>query len=228
MNFASCCVLSYERPKFLRDCLSSMESAGALYQLIIHDDGSPSKPVYKELDHWSNDATIITNPQGWNQGQGVALNRMFSAAKGDIIIKVDQDVIFTPGWLVKVRTIMDANPMIGLLGLFHYWHEPCNSEHTTINTYDGWTSRTHILGSAFAVSRACWEALGPFDECSAAFAEDWIFQRKVTDSADWVCALPTEDIVTNQGFGVGPSTVVIAEGTVQSIHPVPALLGRNQ
>lgn len=221
-EYASCCVLSYERPQFLNDCLSSLMLAGSPLELIIHDDGS--RGAGPELDRWSDHATIITNPQGCNRGQGVALNRMFHMASGDPIIKIDQDVVFTPGWLAKVQRLMRANPQIGLLGLFHYWHPPCDSAVTRIHNYDGWSSRTHILGSAFAVSRACWQELGPFAERDEAFAEDWNFQKRVTASGMWVCALPDEDLVSNQGFGIGPSTVVLAGHHVQPIHKEPVLL----
>lgn len=223
-EYASCCVLSYERPSFLADCLTSLERAGSPLELIVHDDGSSNMQVHGYLGYWSHKATVITNPPGHNQGQGTALNRMFHMASGDPIIKVDQDVVFTAGWLAKVQRLMRANPQIGLLGLFHYWHEPCDSAKTVIGQYDGWSSRTHILGSAFAVSRRCWQALGPFTEHDKSFGEDWDFQKRVTASEDFVCALPDLDLVSNQGFGIGPSTVVIAGNIVQPINREPVLL----
>jgi glycosyltransferase involved in cell wall biosynthesis len=224
-GFASCCVLSYERPRFLRDCLGSLTDAGAAFELIIHDDGSRDPEVRRPLLGAVDDgATVILNALGHNQGQGTALNRMFAIAAGDPIIKLDQDLIFRPGWLADVTALLDANPQIGLLGLMHYHHDPVDSAKTLVHQWEGWSARTHILGSAFAVRRACFEQLGPFEEHSPAFAEDWVFQRAVTDSGEWVCALPDEDLVCNQGFGVGPSTVVVAEGEVASIHTEPRLL----
>lgn len=225
---ASCCVLSFNRPAFLWECLTGLLDAGVPLELIVHDDGSSDDGVYRVLNEFRDRATIIANPPGWNTGQGTALNRMFSIASGDPIIKLDQDILFTSGWLTKTQAIMQPNPQIGLLGLFHYHHEPCDSAKTRIRQYDGWSSRTHILGSAFAVRRECWEELGPFAEHSAAFDEDWVFQCKVTESSDWVCALPDEDLVANQGFGVGPSTVVVAgangQPTVTPIHTGPKVL----
>jgi glycosyltransferase involved in cell wall biosynthesis len=227
-GFASCCVLSYNRPLFLRDCLSTLRQAGAPLELIIHDDGSADPEVRRLLNGAVDDgATVILNAPGHNQGQGTALNRMFTIAAGDPIIKLDQDLVFTPGWLAKVQELMSAHPSIGLLGLMHYDHDPVDSAKTLIAQEHGWSSRTHILGSAFAVSRDCWESLGPFEEHSMAFAEDWIFQRKVTDSYAWLCGLPDEDLVSNQGFGVGPSTVVVGTASapaVTTIHTGPRLI----
>jgi glycosyltransferase involved in cell wall biosynthesis len=224
-GFASCCVLSYERPRFLRDCLSSLTDAGAPFELIIHDDGSSDPEVRRLLLGAVDDgATVILNAPGHNQGQGTALNRMFSIAAGDPIVKLDQDLTFTSGWLAHAAALLDTEGALGLLGLMHYHHDPVNSARTLVYQWEGWSVRTHILGSAFAVKRACWEQLGPFEEHSPAFAEDWAFQRAVTDSGLWVCGLPDEDLVCNQGFGIGRSTVVLDGARITPIHNGPRLI----
>lgn len=238
-DFASCCVLSYERPDFLRTAISTLRlNASAPLELIVHDDGSSNPEVRALLSDLINTRTVsrvILNPPGHNEGQGTALNRMFNMATGDPIIALDQDLIFGPDWLRRVQEILAANllagdlatePDIGLLGLFHYHHDPVDSAKTKIAQHDGWQEHSHICGSGFAVTRECWRALGPFTEHSEAFAEDWEFQRLVTESGRFVCALPDEDLVENQGFGIGPSTVVIARHTVQPIHHEPVIFGR--
>lgn len=272
MTYASCCVLSYNRPGFLRRCLQTLVAhAEAPLELIVHDDGSTDpevRAILQDAIGLGHISTLISNPPGRNQGQGVALNRMFGMATGDPIIKVDQDLEFHPGWLRRVNAILDSNrgrdrikralahqptpePLIGLLGLLHYYHDPVHSHKTVVARHAGWTEHTHILGSAFAVRRDCWRKLGPFEEHSEAFAEDWIFQRKVTDSPGderafrdghskglgpkgYVCGLPSEDsvvmlgeLVTNHGMGIGPSTVVVAPGKVADIHLEPHVLGRD-
>lgn len=240
-GYASCCVLSFNRAEFLKTAVQSlMENAGAPLELIIHDDGSSDPDVYRALRMMQSlhGATIITNAPGHNQGQGVALNRMFGMASGDPILKLDQDVVFAPGWLARVNHLLYMNrhasqlryenrqkfePQIGLLGLLHYHHDPVDSPKCKIAQHGGWQSHTHILGSAFAVTRECWRALGPFEEHDPAFGEDWTFQRKVTASEHFVCGLPDEDLVASDHMGIGPSTVVIAEGQVQPIHTGPAM-----
>lgn len=248
-GFASLCVLSYERPEFLETCLETLANADAPYELIVHDDGSRNEEVLEMLQHHQRKgriSSLILNTPGHNQGQGIALNRMFGMAKGDPIIKLDQDLVFRPGWLARVNEILDSNrdlpgadpsrglwavtlpyePRIGLLGLFHYLHEPVDSRETIVEHHGTWQEHTHICGSAFALRREAWEELGPFEEHSEAFAEDWAMQKAVTDSPSWVCGLPNDDLVQNQGFGIGPSTVVTAPGTVRKIHKEPMLHGR--
>jgi glycosyltransferase involved in cell wall biosynthesis len=228
MSYASCCVLSYRRAHFLGRCIDTLiGGASAPLELIVHDDGSGDEDVMEllaERQRLGEISTLITNAPGHNQGQGVAINRMFAVATGDPIIKIDHDLIFQPGWLAEVNRLMKAAPQIGLLSGFRYWHDPCDWRKTLVGMHAGWQEHEYIMGSFMAVRRACWEELGPFEEHSAAFAEDHIFQRKVTDSGRWVCGTPTTDLMTNQGYGLGPSTVVTPNGTVAPIHTAPWVL----
>lgn len=116
-------------------------------------------------------------------------------------------------------------PPIGVLSGFHYHHDPCDWRKTIRARYDGWEEHEYIMGSFMAIPRVVWEALGPFEQRSDAFAEDHVFQRKVTDSGLWVCGTPERDLMRNVGYGVGPSTVVVAPGTVATIHHGPRIYG---
>jgi GT2 family glycosyltransferase len=388
VSFASVCLLSFNRPRFLRECIASMRNAGAPFELIVHDDGSSDESLREGLGQLLDAgviSTLILNPPGWNQGQGVALNRMFSMARGDPIIKCDQDLIFEPGWLAQVNAILasaqlpsgvllplhvgddvvdhtlvdeddaaylieyrwrlsehgyavgsvegremylhrlvvenelgeglvvdhangrkldnrkenlrvftqagcqnqaarsryrgvgwSANeqrwkaklkvnglthnlgtfvdeldaayaveefrrehlphsrpdpalfpdpPAIGLLGLFKYEHDPVDWRKTQIAHHGSWEEHELICGSGFAIPRRAFEVLGPFEEHSEAFAEDHDMQLRVTGRGLWACGLPPDDLAVNQGFGVGPSTVVVSEGKVQSIHKQPVIHG---
>jgi cellulose synthase/poly-beta-1,6-N-acetylglucosamine synthase-like glycosyltransferase len=241
-DYASLCLLSYERPNFLRDTLKSLKDApGYPYELIIHDDGSSNtypdtllQPVDELLIQAKNEgATVIINNPGHNQGQGISLNRMFSMAKGDPIIKLDADLHYYPGWLRETCRLMRENPSIGLLGLLHYYHEPVDSRETVIERFDEYSIHTHILGSAFALRRSVWEELGPFEEHSDAFAEDFMMQQAVTNSEKWHCALPKESLVENLGMGLGKSVVVLSTeenpgGEVAKIHKEPYIIGKDK
>jgi glycosyltransferase involved in cell wall biosynthesis len=221
-------VLSYNRPEFLsRSVLSMIQNADEPFELIVHDDGSKDAVDMRVVLDWLQyvvGATVIRNAPGHNQGQGVALNRMFGMATGDPIYKLDHDLTYKPGWLSRSKRLILGNPKIGLLGLFHYYYEPCDSRRTLIEDHEEWSSRTHILGSAFGVRRHCWDWLGPFDEHRADFGEDWWFQKRVTASRDYCCALPRRDLVENFGFGIGPSTVNVAANTLQEIYTQPYLI----
>lgn len=236
-EYATACVLSYNRPAFLAQCLTTMAvNADYPLEIIVHDDGSSDEQVIDYLQRQvagSLVSSVIFNPPGHNQGQGVALNRMFNMASGDPVIKCDQDLIFGEGWLKTAVGIFEADDDdvpdedydgdLGLLGLMHYAHEPVDSRKTILSERPGYSVHTHILGSAFAMRRECMEDVGPFEEHSEAFAEDNDMQLRVARHPDWVCGLPPDDLVQNVGFGVGPSTVVVDHGVVADIHKGPRI-----
>lgn len=256
--FASVCVLSYNRHALLRDCLGSMLAhADADFELIVHDDGSEDPELRKWLLQLSEEgviSTLLMNPPGWNEGQGIAMNRMAAIAKGDPIIKCDQDLIFHQGWLRKVQTVLeqnraagalngtgcvhgacpkpemchawceDAEPLIGALGIFRYPVEPVRYEDMLIAPRGEWEEHRDFVGSFIAIPRPAWELFGPWEERSPAFAEDNRFKLEVAGTEGWCCALTTEELATNVGFGIGPSTVVPAAGEVAKIKDTTYLV----
>lgn len=229
MTFASVCVLSYERPQFLHACLESLRDAGEPFELIVCDDGSTSAEVRPYLTRYLEEGLIsqlLLHPPGENQGVGWAIKRCFDVAQGDVLVKVDQDLIFQPGWLTRVREIL-ADPQVGLTGLFAYHHDPVDVAKTGLTGVEpppgsAHTYHTHICGSAFAVTRETYERFG-IESHSDAFAEDWDLMKRIS-TTELVCALPDEALCVNCGFGIGPSTVVVAEGIVREIHHGPVVL----
>lgn len=251
MKFASVCVLSYERLAFLKDCIGSMLAhADADFELIVHDDGSQDPELRRWLVARLEDGTISTllmNSPGWNEGQGIAMNRMAAVAKGDPIIKCDQDLIFEPGWLRKVNWVLNRNhnpltgcrhgqcpkpepcwrdcedrePLIGALGIFRYPVEPVRYEDMLLVDHGDWEEHRDFVGSFIAIPRDAWELFGPWSERSAAFAEDNEFKLKVAATEGWCCALTKEELASNQGFGIGPSTLVLAPDRVAEIKAGP-------
>lgn len=230
-EYASLCVLSFNRLAFMADTIEELHAKSQHpFELIVHDDGSTPavQTVLMEYMLEGKISSLILNPAGHNQGQGTALNRMFNMATGDPIVKLDQDMVYEDGWLRDAVGIMEAEHEIGLLGLFKYPLDPVDYRKTILHDYGTWERHTHICGSGFAVRRDCWDLLGPFEEHYESFGEDWQFQKKVTESTAWCCALPPSDLVENRGFGVGPSTVVINHNhDVQPIHKEPVIYGRE-
>ncbi len=225
-DFASLCVLSYERPEFLHRSLDSLrENTHTPYELIIHDDGSVDDTVGWVLDyHRGIGATTIQNRRGHNEGQGTSLNRMFSIAKGDPIIKLDADLKYYKGWLNEVNRLMNENPKIGLLGLMHYYHEPVHSHNTVFVRHLDWSEHTHILGSAFAVRREVWEYFRPFPEHSDGFGEDRWLQDEVHKSVGWAVALPKENLTAELDggtMGPGKSSIFDENQVLTPIHKGP-------
>lgn len=229
--FATLCFLSYNRPQFLEEAIvSAVDLAGFPIEVIVHDDGSidsKCKEVIDALRDGGYISTMIANCPGHNEGQGVALNRMFGIAKGDYIVKLDQDLVFYPDWLAKAVDIMKKDKKIGLLGLFRYHYDPVDYRKTRISgveTVDNsYSFHTHICGSGFVVPRYVYQQLGPFNERSPSFSEDWEFQRAV-HASEYFNALPAEDLVHNRGFGIGTSTIVNEGNRITNIKSGPYII----
>lgn len=244
-NHATICLLSFNRPRLVRQTISSaLVNAGYPVELIVHDDGSDEETVetLRELHRNGMISLLMLNSPGHNEGQGVALNRMFAAATGDPIIKMDHDLILEPDWLEECVAILKADQdrefagfsdeRIGALGLFKYDHPPVAHGEMFIkqHVYDdySWEEVQDFVGSAMVIPREAYQICGPFEERSAAFAEDAVFKKRISESDYWYCALPLNDLAQNVGFGLGPSTVNIpdADGgaTVQPIKSEPMII----
>ena len=240
MSHATLCFLSFERPQFLPQAIeTAIAGAHESVEVIVHDDGSTNPELLKYLYTIHQKgivSSVILNAPGVNQGQGIALNRMFRMATGDPIIKLDQDLIFHDGWLAKVRRVLQ-DPRVALCGMFKYWIHPADFRETIIpdtalieagiEVPIGHSYHTNLVGSAMAIPRWSWEKFGPFPERWESFGEDWQFQKDVY-AGGYFNALPDEDLVENIGFGVGPSTVVVDNGNgpePRKIHKSPVLVG---
>lgn len=229
-DHASLVFLSYNRPQFIFEAIhDAVSKAGYPCEVIVHDDGSTDSNLIAELVNLLGRheiSRLILNPPGHNEGVGTAINRGFKLATGDPVIKLDQDLLFTEGWLARVVGILRQDEAIGMLGLFKYSHEPVPWERMQINvpTQGGYHYTRQFCGSAFANPRQRYQELGPLQEHSDAFAEDMEYMERVRHHG-WELALPDVDLVRNRGFGIGPSTVVEQGMKVHEIHHGPLIVG---
>jgi hypothetical protein len=233
-GYASLAFLSYNRATFIADAiLSAVENAGYPCEVIVHDDGSSDPVVRASLLSLLDSGSIshlVLNPAGHNEGVGTAINRCFKIATGNVLIKLDQDLLFEPGWLAKTVEIL-KDPIVGMTALFRYWHEPVDWREQKIDIgqepFGDYHYTSQIIGSAFAIPRTVWRRVGPLEEHSDAFAEDMAYMEKIQNGWGFELACPNEDLVTNRGFGIGPSTVVEQGGVVHKIHHEPHIIGRE-
>lgn len=223
-SLASVCVLSYERPELLHACLESVRDGRADFELIVHDDGSKDPRVRQllwDLQGKGGISHLLLQAPGQNEGVGEAVRKCFAVAQGDLLIKVDQDLVFAPGWLRETRRILEDGT-VGAVGSFAYHHDPVDVAKTTLEQRDGFFTVEDFVGSSFAIPRSVYElpGVGPIEVHSPAFSEDVGLKKRIQD-AGYVLALPDENVAVNVGFGIGPSTVNVAHGEVQGIKDGP-------
>jgi glycosyltransferase involved in cell wall biosynthesis len=221
-SFASVCVLSYERPELLHACLESLRDGRADFELIVHDDGSKDPRVRQllwDLQGKGGISHLLLQAPGQNEGVGEAVRKCFAVAQGDLLIKVDQDLVFAPGWLRDTRRILE-DAAVGAVGSFAYHHDPVDVEKTTLDQCDGYFTVEDFVGSSFAIPRHVYEnpKVGPIEHHSPAFSEDVGLKDRIR-KVGYELALPDDNLAVNVGFGLGPSTVNVSQrddGTVET------------
>jgi GT2 family glycosyltransferase len=157
---------------FIAPCLRSLRECTALpFEVIVVDNGSQDDTV--ALVRTFADARLITNPH--NTGFAHAVNQGLHAATGEVFILMNQDIVAHPGWLEPIHSRLQQQPDAGVIGckllypdgqVQHaggYLLEPsCEGVHfaddNPANVLD------FVTGAAFAIRRACWQAVGDFDE----------------------------------------------------------------
>jgi len=97
-------------------CIQAIMENTEDYEVVIIDNGSdpPFKPPFSGF----NDIRVIRNKE--NKGFSVAANQGIKAARGDVIVLFNNDIICTPGWAERLVGWLDefdiVAPMSNLVG----------------------------------------------------------------------------------------------------------------
>jgi glycosyltransferase involved in cell wall biosynthesis len=111
---------TYNRLYYTKLALASiLADPSEEFSLTIWDNGSDDGTVeyLKSQVRDRRISDIIFSSQ--NVGQTAAVNEIWSKSKADLVGKVDNDCIVTPGW---TRTLADAHKDINNLGVIACWH----------------------------------------------------------------------------------------------------------
>ena len=225
MKFASLCVLSFNRAKTMRASLESLwANTRYPYELIILDDGSDAqtKEYLFDVIRQHKASTVVFNTDR-NLGIGIAINRGFQIARGDYLWKLDADLMYKPGWLTTVTHLLETYHEIGCMGLFKYWHEPCNFPDELIETLPEYHNVIDFVGSAIGMRRETYERFGKWDELSESFGEDKQFKEAVKEGGLQM-AQPLEDVAENVGFGEYKTSLIkeVHMDTGNHVYHLPA------
>lgn len=233
-DHASLCFLSYNRPEFLKEAIeTALQDPGYPCEVIVHDDGSD--PMVQDAVATigvTKSSLMLFNHPDHNEGVGRAINRSFSVSTGQYLLKIDQDLLFDPKWLRKAINVIEADPAVGMVGLFKYEVDPVDWRKMQLRQGDMSGARLDFdvpeyhyvedfVSSAFMITRSTYETTGPLPEYSTAFAEDIEYKARLKNELGLKLALLDDDVCKNRGFGIGPSTVVEKDGAVHRINLGP-------
>lgn len=118
-KFISIIVMSYTRPKFLKECLESIhEKADCNFEIIVHDDASG---IELEAEIFNTcrglcSTIIYGSPTGINMGLAAAANRATALANSEYVLLLNDDCKVLGGEpFGTIKKVLDV-PYIGCVG----------------------------------------------------------------------------------------------------------------
>jgi len=163
----------YNNQELTQECITAIRENTRDCELIIIDNGS-TPPMAKP---WAGfiDVTLIRNEE--NLGFPKAVNQGIRAAKGDVIILLNNDVIVTPRWADKLVSALNDFDIVGPMTNF-----ASGVQQITLDTYetkdelnkvaldvaetygDSVREVNFIVGFCMAFTKALYDEIGEFDE----------------------------------------------------------------
>lgn len=202
-KFISIVVPTRNRAALLRDCILSLvsqEYAADGYEIIVVDDGSSDGTalVVREFSTTRTGFPEIRYVRSSRQGLNVARNEGVNAARGDLILFLDDDVLAPHGWLTAfhdgslrhptvecfggpVRLRLDGKPprlcpVDGLYGGFDLGEKECCVD--------------FVGGGNMAVRRAVIERIGQFNELLSGFGDEIEWELRLLNNGGLIVYLP--------------------------------------
>ena len=163
----------YNNLPMTMDCLNSIKSntREGSYEVIVVDNGSD--PSF-QCPPWAKFAYLRNET---NLGFPIAVNQGIKAAKGEVIVLLNNDCIVSQGWLERLLYHLDSYSIVSPVtnycaGMqlvtipvyqdeqeFYREAEKWSESHTGESQEVNW-----IIGFCMAFKKSLWEEIGPFDE----------------------------------------------------------------
>lgn len=146
------------------------------FEIIIVDDGSTEKATLQKLAALEGKARVIHQD---NRGLSAARNTGIEAARSDFVAVLDCDDTFEPPFLEEAVTLMRAAPADVALVFSHLRLTGVGNGliERHFNRFD--LLFTNTMHSGLMLRKACWRAVGGYDEAMRQGYEDWEFYLRL-------------------------------------------------
>lgn len=206
----SICVVTHDRLEYTKQCLESIISGTDVpYELIVVDSGSSDEtPAYLVGLSERALASAETYYYGLfleNVGAAIAYNKAFTLAKGDVIVRIDNDVLVPPGWASSLLEWLDSDPNLGMLAtdLVTDRITPIGVAPSRIHYIDGPIWHDRGVGSwCIAMRRAMFDEVGYYRPLFGPYALQDNDLEKRAQNAGWrigtLCGLTVRHLYSNE------------------------------
>ncbi|HEU4326341.1 MAG TPA: glycosyltransferase family 2 protein [Roseiflexaceae bacterium] len=163
--FVSLIIINYNGADLLLRCCEALgRTEYEPYELIVVDNASADGSL-EYLARAQPGARVIANSE--NVGFGRACNQGAAAARGDLLLFLNPDVVATPGWLAALVANLADNPDAAITcpSTLYPDQQPPNAPEPV-------EEQAAVPGAALAIRRAAWEQIGGFDEQMFLYWED--------------------------------------------------------
>lgn len=158
-----------DRLPVLLDALRAQEGPEWEAVVVIDGDVDDSGPLLREL---AGDLPVRIVVFDQNQGRSAALNAGFAEARGQVLVRCDDDLVPSPDYVSRHAAAHDGQP-VGVVGLYRnvypetayarvygrHWDEQFRREAYSRPPDQWW----RCWAGNVSVTRETWERIGPYD-----------------------------------------------------------------
>jgi glycosyltransferase involved in cell wall biosynthesis len=159
-------IVTYNRLEYTKKCISRLlEDTTEEFDLYLWDNASVDEtPEYLRALKDARIVEVVLNKE--NMGQTGAMNYVWSKTKAELVGKLDNDCLVTPGW---TRTLAHAHEDIARLGAVACWHYPLEELNeraarraNKIHSFNGHQILRHpwVCGSGFIMKHSTYTQYG--------------------------------------------------------------------
>jgi GT2 family glycosyltransferase len=116
-QLTSIVILCRNQADFTARCVQSVvQHTPEPHEIIFVDNGSTDRTptLLAEISAKLSHAQVIRNRE--NLGFAAGNNQGIAAARGDLVVLLNNDVVVTEGWLAGLRRALQAHPHLGIVG----------------------------------------------------------------------------------------------------------------
>jgi glycosyltransferase involved in cell wall biosynthesis len=170
----------YNGGRFLDSLMDSLAHQSFRdFETVIVDDGSDEEETRRKLTALLGHARVIRQD---NRGPSAARNTGIAQARADIVVMLDCDDTIEPDYLAETVPVLRSAPpevaivvtdmrLVGVEGRVSPRY---------FNRFD--LLFTNTLSVGIVLRKACWQAVGGYDESMRDGYEDWDFSLRLADA----------------------------------------------